>query len=161
MATLPMANSCIAAVRADGKVARTPLLTSIPKPAARRSCMQAQERSSLRGLTRTDRGFRAPPCPVGSQKSSSASSLTHHSARPGPRRSHVHHLGTLSALVVCAQKSARLLDVDGPLPKEPTGGGLCRGGSEPARRVIGCGKPFQRDIGRGIASRISGRPTRR
>ncbi len=157
----PMANSSIAAARADGKAARIPLPMPIQKRAARRSCMQAQERSSLRGLTRTDRGFRVPPSQVGSKKSSSASAFVDHSARSGSRRSHVHHPGTLSALVVCAQKSARLLDVDGPLPPDATGGGLCDWGSEPARRVSGCGKPFQRGIARGIASPISGRPTRR
>ena len=94
------------------------------------------------------------------KKSSSASAFVDHSAYSGTRRSHIHHPGTLSTLVVCAQKSTRLLDVDCPLPKEPTGGGLCDWGSEPARRVSGCGKPFQRGIARGIASPISGRPTR-
>jgi transposase-like protein len=53
----------------------------------------SQERSSLRGLTRT---FGVSRTTVSSwiKKSSSASPLTPHSARPGPRRSHVHHLGT-------------------------------------------------------------------
>ena len=52
-----------------------------------------QERSSLRGLTRT---FGVSRTTVSSwiKKSSSASSFTHHSARPGSRRSHVHHPGT-------------------------------------------------------------------
>jgi hypothetical protein len=49
----PMANSSIAAVPADSKAVRIRLPTPIPKHAARRSSMQAQERSSLRGLTRT------------------------------------------------------------------------------------------------------------
>ena len=53
MAMPPTANSCIAAVRANGKAARTRLPTPTQKLAARRFCMQAQERSSLRGLTRT------------------------------------------------------------------------------------------------------------
>jgi hypothetical protein len=86
-----------------------------------------QERSSLRGLTRTDRGSLVPPCPVGSKKSSSASSLTHHPARSGPRGSHFHDPGIGRTVVVCAQKSPRLLDLDCPVPKEPTGGRLCCG----------------------------------
>src|SRR6266481_2994773 len=49
----PMANSSIAAARADVKAVRTRLPMPIQKLAARRSCTQAQERSSLRGLTRT------------------------------------------------------------------------------------------------------------
>jgi hypothetical protein len=50
---LPMANNCIAAVGADVKAARPRLLMLIRKLVARRFCTQAQERSSLRGLTRT------------------------------------------------------------------------------------------------------------
>src|SRR5205823_3441644 len=53
----------------------------------------SQERSSLHGLTRTDRGSRVPRCPRGSKKRSSASSFTHHSARLGSPRSHVHDTG--------------------------------------------------------------------
>ena len=49
----PMVNSSIAAARADVKAVRTRLPMPIQKLAARRSCTQAQERSSLRGLTRT------------------------------------------------------------------------------------------------------------
>ena len=68
--------------------------------------MQAQERSSLRGLTRTDRGFRAPPCPVGSKKSSATSSLTDHPARSGPRGSHFHDPGTGRTDGSCVLKKA-------------------------------------------------------
>src|SRR6266568_8953347 len=50
---------------------------------------------------------------------------------------------------------------DCPLPPDATGGGLCDWGSEPARRVCGCGKPLQRGIARVMASPISGRPPRR
>src|SRR5438552_812063 len=67
MATLPMANSCIAAVRADGKVARTPLPTSIPKAAARRSCMPIKN-AAVCAVSRAPSGFRVPPSQVGSKK---------------------------------------------------------------------------------------------
>jgi DNA-directed RNA polymerase subunit RPC12/RpoP len=50
---------------------------------------------------------------------------------------------------------------DCPLPKEPASGCLRGWGSEPAKRVSACGKPFQRDIATDIASPTSGRPTRR
>ena len=53
MVMLPMANSCIAAVGADVKAGRPRLLMLLRKLVARRYCTQAQERSSLRGLTRT------------------------------------------------------------------------------------------------------------
>ncbi len=145
MATLLMANSCIAAVCADGKVARTPLPMSIPKPAARRSCMQAQERSSLRGLTRTDRGFRVPPCPVGSKKSSATSAFVDHAAHPGPRGSHVHNPGTGrtdGSFVFKKAHDSWMRDCS--LPPHAASDRLCRGRSEPARRVGSCGRPFQR-----------------
>ena len=65
-------------------------------PATRREeILQAsQERSSLRSLTRTDRGFLARLSPVGSKKSSSAASLTHNPARPGSAGSHFYDAGT-------------------------------------------------------------------
>jgi InsA N-terminal domain len=64
-------------------------------PARREEILHAyQERSSLRGLTRTDCASRARPSQVGSQKSSSASAFVSNSARPGSRRSHVHDTGT-------------------------------------------------------------------
>jgi insertion element IS1 protein InsB len=53
MVMLPMGNNSIAAVRVDVKAVRTQLPMSIEKLGAKRFCMQAQERSSLRGLTRT------------------------------------------------------------------------------------------------------------
>src|SRR2546423_9607080 len=55
--------------------------------------------------------------------------------------------------LVCAQTSARLLDVDRSVPKEPSSGRLCRRRSEPARRVSGCGRPLQKGIGRAPARR--------
>src|SRR6266487_4430299 len=84
-----------------------------------------QERSSLPGLTRTDRGFRVLPCPVGSKKRSAPSSLTDHLARPGPKGFHFHDTGTRRALVVCAQKSARLQRVDCLVSPDATGSRLC------------------------------------
>ena len=53
MAMSPTANSCIAAVRVDGKAARTRLPMPIPKLAARRFCMLIKNASLLLGLTRT------------------------------------------------------------------------------------------------------------
>ncbi len=98
----------------------------------------------------------ASPCPVGSKKSSSASSFMDNLGGSRPRGCHFHHAGTLSAVVVCAQKSARLLDLDCPLPKEPSSGRLCRWRSEPARRVNGYGRPFQTATVLVTATRISG-----
>ena len=99
-------------------------------PARREDILHAyQERSSLRDLTRT---FGVSRTTVSSwiKKSSSASSFVYNSARPGPRRSHFHDTGTGRALVVCAQKSAQLLDLDCPMPQDTTGGRLCTGRSE-------------------------------
>jgi hypothetical protein len=70
---------------------RPPML--ITKRAARRSCMQAQERSSLRGLTRTV-GVSRATVSSWSKKSSSTSSLTHNPACLGPGGSHFHDAGT-------------------------------------------------------------------
>jgi IS1 transposase len=90
----PTGNRSIAVMPVGVVVARIRLPMPIQKLAARRSCMQAQERSGLRGLTRTDCASLAPPSPVGSKKSSSASSLAYHPARPGLRGSHFHDTGT-------------------------------------------------------------------
>src|SRR5947209_19417222 len=57
----------------------------------------------------------------------SRSDLTDYPARPLPRGCPVHDAGALSAVVVRAQKSQRLLDLDGSLPKEPASGRLCSG----------------------------------
>src|SRR5258706_15578918 len=54
----------------------------------------------------------ARPCPVGSKKRSAASSFVYHSACPGSRGSPFHDAGIGRTLVVCAQKSTRLLDLD-------------------------------------------------
>ncbi len=109
-----------------------------------------QERSSLRGLTRT---FGISRTTVSSwiKKSSSTSPLTYHLACPGPSRSHFHDTGTGRTVVVCAQKRARLLDMDGPVPQDASSGGL---------RSWGCGRPFQISIVQVIASRISGQRIR-
>jgi hypothetical protein len=124
-----MGNNCIAAMPADGKAVRIRLPTSIHKRAARRSCMPLKN-AAVSGASRAPLASRARPCPVGSKKSSSASSFTYHFGRPRPRGSHFHYPGTGRILVVCAQKSARLLDLDRPVPQDTTGGGLCRWGSE-------------------------------
>src|SRR5437588_436733 len=75
--------------------------------------------------SRAPSGFRVLPCPVGSKKSSAPSSLTDHLARPGPKGFHFHDTGTRRALVVCAQKSARLLGVDCLVSPDATGSRLC------------------------------------
>ena len=49
----PMASSCIAAARADGKAARTRLPMPIRELRREEILHAYQERSSLRGLTRT------------------------------------------------------------------------------------------------------------
>jgi hypothetical protein len=98
--------------------------------AARRFCMPTKNASLLRGLTRTDCASRVRPCPVGSKKSSSASSLTYNPARPRSRGSYFHDAGTRRTVVLCAQKSERFLGVDRPVPQEATSGRLCGWGSE-------------------------------
>ena len=81
--------------RACGRQSRENPTPNVYPEGRRQEILHAyQERSSLRGLTRTDRGFRVPPSQVGSKKSSSASAFVDHSARSGSRRSHVHHPGT-------------------------------------------------------------------
>src|SRR5258707_3111199 len=83
MRTLPMANSCIAAVRAHGKVARTPLPSPIPKPAARRSCMPLKNAAAC-VASLAPSGSRAPPCPVGSKKVAQLPPLRHTLLAPDP-----------------------------------------------------------------------------
>ena len=137
----PMANSCLAAARADVTVARTRLPMPIRTLAAKRAGMLIQNAAGC-VASPAHSGFLAPPCPAGSKKRSSASSLTSNPARPGSPRSHVHDPGTLSAVVVCAQQSQGGLGVDGPVPQDATSGRLCGWGSEPARRVNACERPF-------------------
>jgi hypothetical protein len=126
-----MGTTCLAAMPAEGKAARTRLPMPMRTLAAKRSCRPPKNASLLCGLTRTDRGFLARPSPVGSQKRSSASAFADHLARPARNGSYVHDAASLSALVVYAQQSARLLNGDGPVPKEPASGGVCAWGSQP------------------------------
>jgi hypothetical protein len=72
-------------------------------------------------------GSLVPRCSVGSIKSSSAPSLTYHPTRPRSGRSNFYDVGAGRTVVVCAQKSARLLDLDCPVPQDATGGRLCSG----------------------------------
>ena len=58
--------------------------------------------------------------------------------------------------LVCAQKSARLLDLDCPVPQDASGGRLCGWGSEQKIRVNGCGRPSQTAIVLVTAKRLSG-----
>jgi hypothetical protein len=105
----------------------TPL--PIRKLAVRRFCMPLKNAAAY-AASRAPLGSHAPRCPVGSKKSSSASSFTCHLGRPRPRGSHFYDPGTLPAVVVCTQKSARLLDLDRPVPQDTTGGGVCHWVSE-------------------------------
>ena len=129
MGMLPMANSCIAAVPADVKAARIPLPTPIPQLATRKSCMPIKNAAAC-VASPAPLASLAPPSPVGSKKRSSASCFVYNPARPGSRRSHVHDPRTGRALVVCAQKSQRLLDVDCSVPPDAASGGVCGRGSQ-------------------------------
>jgi hypothetical protein len=78
--------------RACGRQSRENPAPSVSPEARREEILHAsQERSRLRGLTRTDRGFRVPRCPVGSKKRSATSAFVDHLAHPGPRGSRVSH----------------------------------------------------------------------
>lgn len=67
MVMLPMASSCIAAVRADVKAARIPLPTPIRKLAVRRYCTRIKnEAVCVASLARL--ASPAPLCPIGSKK---------------------------------------------------------------------------------------------
>src|SRR5260370_16675119 len=125
----PTVNRNIAVMAVGVGAVKTLPPMPIPTLVARRFCMPIKNVAAC-AASRAPLGFLAPPCPVGSKKSSSASSFTYYFGRPRPRGSHVYDLGTGRTLVVCAQKSARLLDLDRPVPQDTTGGGLCRWGSE-------------------------------
>jgi hypothetical protein len=86
-----------------------------------------RKNAAVCAASRAPLGSLAPPYPIGSKKRSLASSLTDHPACTGSRRSRFYDPGTGRALVVCAQKSIRLLDLGCPLPQDTTGGRLCRG----------------------------------
>jgi hypothetical protein len=124
-----MGNNCIVVAPADVRVARTQLPTPIQKLAARRSCMRIKNAVACVAL-HSHSGFLAPPCPVGSKKSSSTSTVTYNLARPRPGRSHFYDAGARRTVVVCAQKSQRLLDLDCTLPPDPASGCLCGWGSK-------------------------------
>ena len=126
MDMLPMANSCIAAARADGKVARTRLPMPVPKHVARRFCTPTKNVAAC-VASRVRLVSRARLSRVGSKKSSSASPLMDYPAHPGPRGFRFPHPRTGRTVVVCAQKSQRLLDLDCPVPSDTASGRLCRG----------------------------------
>src|SRR6266581_9354872 len=65
----------------------------IQKLVARRFCTPIKN-AAVCAVLHAHLASLARPCPVGSKKSSSASSLTYHPARPGPRGSHFHDAGT-------------------------------------------------------------------
>ena len=119
-------------------------------PRTRASCAPSPARSGSLG----------PPEPGGSQKRSATSSLTDTTAGSGSPRVHFHGAGTGRTVLIGAQESPRLLDVDRLVPKEPSSRGVCRWGSQPARRVSNCGRPLQRGIAKGIAEPPSGWRTR-
>ncbi len=128
------------------------------KLAARRFCTPIKNAAAY-VASPAPLGSLAPPCPVGSKKSNLASSFTYYLGRPHPRGCHFHDTGTGRTVVVCAQKSARLLGLDSSVSQDTTGGRLCAGRSEPARCVNACGRPSHQLIARGIARRLSGRHT--
>ena len=70
----------------------TPTPNAYPEARREEILHTSQERSSLRGLTRTF-GVSRTTVRVGSKKRSSASSFTYTPARPGSRGSHFHHAG--------------------------------------------------------------------
>src|SRR5260221_3502319 len=93
MATILMASSCIAAVHADVKVAKTQLPTPIQKLVARKFCTPTKNEAAC-AASPAPLAFLVPPCPLGSKKSSSASLLEHDLGSPRSRRCHFHHAGT-------------------------------------------------------------------
>jgi hypothetical protein len=109
--------------------ARARLPMPIHKLVARRFCTPIKnEAACVASPARL--GSLGPPSPVGSKKSRSASSLTDHPARSRPRGSHFHCTGTGRTVVVCAQKSVRLLDLDRLVPQDASSGRLCTRRSE-------------------------------
>ncbi len=138
----PTENRSIAVMPVGVAAARIRLPMSIQKLAARRFCTPTKNEAAYVALP-ARLGSLAQPWPVGSKKSSSASSFKYHLGHPGPRGSHFHDPGTGRTVVVCAQKSARLLDLDSSVPQDTAGGGVCCWGSEPARRASGCGRRFR------------------
>src|SRR5260370_25221408 len=124
----PTANRNIA-VMPVGVAAVNPLPPMpIQKHVARKFCMLIKN-AVVCAASRVRLASHVRPCPVGSKKSSSASSLKYHPARPGPRGFHFHDTGTGRTVVVCAQKSPRLLDLDCPVPQDTSSGRLCTRGS--------------------------------
>ena len=123
------ASSGIAAAPADVRVARPRLPTPLHQLATRRSCMPLKNAAAY-AVSPAHAGFLAPACPVRSKKRSSASSFVDHPARPGPRGSRVYNTGAGRTVVVCAQKSQQLLNLDCPLSKEPASGRLRGWGSQ-------------------------------
>ncbi len=101
----------------------------LEKPVARRSGMPLKS-AAVGVASRAPLASLGPPCPLGSHKSRSASPLPHDPDPSRSRGSHVHDAGTGRTLVVCAQKSARLWDGDGPVPQDASSGGFCGWGSE-------------------------------
>src|SRR5258708_29159253 len=67
MVMLPMASRCIAAVRVEGKAARTLHPMPIQKLTVRRSCMPLKNAAAW-VASPAHSGFLARPCPVGSKK---------------------------------------------------------------------------------------------
>src|SRR6266700_692662 len=103
--------------RACGRQSRENTTPNAYPEARREEILHAyQERSSLRGLTRTDCASPAQRYQVGSKKRSSASSLQYDLGHSRSAGCYFHHIGTRRALVICAQKSESLLGLDRPLP---------------------------------------------
>jgi hypothetical protein len=155
-----MANSCIAAARVDGKAGRIRLPTPLPKRAARRFSMQAQARSSLRGLTRTFGVSRTTVSRWITKKELSFLPSVPPWWLPIPTMLLPPPWNGMSSGRLCATKPRRsgcglpcAARRDQWLPR--------RWGIGVNRRASGCGRPFPTAIVLVTASRIAGRLTRR
>ncbi len=89
----PTANRSIAVMPVGAAVARTRLPMPIQKLVARRLCTPTKNAAAC-VASPARLGSLGQPCPVGSKKRSSASSLMDHSGGPRPRGCHFHHAGT-------------------------------------------------------------------
>ena len=100
------------------------------KLAARRSCTQAQERSSLRGLTRTFGVSRTTVSNWIKKKELNFLPYVQPCSPRIPRIPLPRRWNWMNGWLVCAQKSQGDLGVDCPVPQDTTGRRLCSGGSE-------------------------------
>src|SRR5258708_7577811 len=118
-----MENNAIVATPAVVKVARTRLPMPPQNLGVRRFCMPTKnEAVSVASLARL--ASLAPRCRVGSKKVAQLPPLCTNLGRPQPSRSRFYAAGTGRIVVVCIQKSTRLLDLDCLVPQDAAGGCL-------------------------------------